>query len=129
MTRCRVGDLAVIIADDHESQSNIGKFVHVMGKPNPEEYQLYGGEEWECASESWLMTKGDEGFMLAPPGDSIAFSDADLRPIRDPGDDAVDETIQRLGTPADKAMRELDEALAELKRVSRELRELEKQLT
>lgn len=36
MTRCRVGDLAVIIADDHESQSNIGKFVHVMGKANPE---------------------------------------------------------------------------------------------
>ncbi len=75
------------------------------------------------------MTKGDEGFMSAPPGDSIAFSDADLRPIRDPGPDAVDETLQRLGTPADKAMRELDEALAELKRVSRELRELEKQLT
>lgn len=54
--------------------------------------------------------------------------DSWLRPIRDPGPDAVDETIQRLGTPAQKALNDLESELAKLREIARELKELQKVL-
>ena len=38
-------------------------------------------------------------FTNKDPNIAIVFVESHLRPIRDPGDDAVDEVIQRIGKP------------------------------
>lgn len=88
--RCKVGDLAVIV----RGENNIGRFVNVL-MPSP----LHGAGWWFVE-------------MVGGPGDGIHYftkvrdrgvlgniSDARLRPIRDPGEDAVDEMLQLLGSP------------------------------
>lgn len=73
---CRPGDLAVVVKSQYD-QTQIGKIVRVV--------------EW-C---TWT-----KGWIVSPP---ILFypsvHDEVLRPIRDPGADAVDEVLQRLPVP------------------------------
>lgn len=87
---CKPGDLAVIVAPD-TSTRNLGKIVRV----------LHGsrlGDGW------WWVESLSPAFMNGPGScDRVAMEgnieDRRLRPIRDPGDDAVDETLLWLPAP------------------------------
>lgn len=84
---CKPGDLAVIVRS--KIASNIGHFVVVLDDRNCDE------GEWRCSSASPLVGEDliDGGFRATRPGESVWGMDSDLRPIRDPGDDARDETL------------------------------------
>lgn len=86
---CKPGDLAVIVRS--HDQRNIGKLVTVL--------QPYDEVSWYITSPSVLhhCIRG-----ALQPGFVTAIYDAELRPIRDPGEDAVDETLQRLPAPRDE---------------------------
>ncbi len=84
---CKPGDLAVVVKSmaGHE-----GKILRVLKLvQTPKNYmQLPGGY--------WMVDRQLPGIS----GDMTpVFPDAWLRPIRDPGDDAVDETLLRLPAP------------------------------
>ena len=85
---CKPGDLAVIVRSGQ--LSNIGKLVKVLrgyeGRPN----------SWWVCCDSEL-----QGFYSAwPAGAEVGQYDHHLRPIRDPGDDARDETLEWLPVPS-----------------------------
>ena len=73
----------------------------------------------------------EEGAWITDPMPEGCWGvlDEQLEPLADPPDNAIDETLQRLGTPMDKNLRDMEVALRELKQVSRDLKELEKKLT
>lgn len=75
MTRCKVGDIAIVVAG--EPAQNIGKVVRVIGLHRR---SILWGTLWEY-----------EGAVVGPLGvraESIA--DDCLRPIQNPGDDVAD---------------------------------------
>lgn len=89
---CRPGDLARIISTPETRKygivDRIFKLTVLVGKCN------------DGHRAAW----GYEGPRIEIPLPGSAFivtgiSDDILRPIRDPGDDAVDETLVRLGKP------------------------------
>jgi hypothetical protein len=65
------------------------------------EYPHAQGQVFRCLS--WITDlQGRSGWMTDPPPPvkgMRGFADAVLRPIRDPGNDAVDEMVQRCATP------------------------------
>lgn len=84
---CKPGDLAVIVRSGQ--QMNIGRFVRVL-RPfagRPESWWVTSDSELHGAYSSW------------PPGAEVGQYDSHLRPIRDPGDDAKDETLSWLPVP------------------------------
>jgi hypothetical protein len=98
---CKVGDLAVTVLAPHNvphkhAPGNIGRIVEVlrfvgvhqfprMVEPTP--------AVWECRSQtSFIDATG------RPCSGSVLIADANLKPIRDPGDEAVDQTL--IGNPA-----------------------------
>ena len=85
---CKPGDLAVIVRVSLERHKNlIGKVIQVT-KP-------YFSEVGQCMA--WRYEGSD---LVGATGIPIyGVYDWELSPIRDPGDDAVDEVIQRIGTP------------------------------
>lgn len=84
---CKPGDLAVIV--NSNDRRNIGKLVRVIGP-----YEMRP-QSWWVASESVLHGV----FSDWPPGAEVGQYDKNLRPIRDPGEDATDEMVQLLGKP------------------------------
>jgi len=78
---CKPGDLAVVVRiTDPRAKKHLGRIVRVT------QMLPLGGEPlW------WFEPVIDE-FVLA--------HDSSLRPIRDPGDDAQDETLQWLPVPS-----------------------------
>lgn len=92
---CKPGDLAVIVKDDFPE--NLGKFVHVICFADPEYYPKLDGEspnQWECKPSSTLMAWDDRNWRYRSSSTAlVSIADECLRPIRDPGDDAVDETL------------------------------------
>jgi len=113
--RCNVGDYALVLRTVWPGLQKFVGTVVFIERPSPG----LGLPYWRVSPKTIDESDGCTG----------DWQDADLKPLRDPGPDAIDETIQRLGKPMDKNLRELEEALDELKRVSRELKELEKELT
>ena len=96
---CKPGDLALLVNSDFET--NIGKLVKVLKTSDESTPEI---PEWECEAIGFLRSyQYIDDFLLCErptnPGELIDIEDRDLRPIRDPGDDAVDEVIQRMGTP------------------------------
>lgn len=85
---CKQGDLAVMVRSDYEE--NVGALFEVL------EYSPWRGHDWKCTNITRAMTA--EGWQK--PGAVNWAIDADLRPIRDPGDDAVDETLLWVPSPA-----------------------------
>jgi hypothetical protein len=84
---CKPGDLAVVIkATDEHEHGWIGKVVRVV--------RLIGSG-LDGSSQCWEY----EGTRLIHPlyGSCIGIADIALRPIRDPGPDAVDEMVAKLG--------------------------------
>lgn len=83
---CKPGDLAVIVhCEMNWCKAHLGKVVRCLRLVDTEE-QLPG---WETDPE---LHATDDGSL-------IAWADEVLRPIQDPGDDAVDEMVQKLGKP------------------------------
>lgn len=84
---CKPGDLAVIVKTAPAGKFLLGKVVHVL--------TLCADSEWEVRLYKPITnpTNGVTGeYGLAP--------DECLRPIRDPGDDATDETLTWLPVPS-----------------------------
>lgn len=81
---CKPGDICIIVNGLDFGKQHIGKVIRVT--------KLHSGYWgcWEYEGE-WLLSPS--GFEI------VAIEDYCLRPIRDPGDDAVDEVIERLGSP------------------------------
>ncbi len=73
---CKPGDLAVVVRSIYDP-AQIGKIVRVV--------------EWCAYTEGWIVSPCILFYA--------SVHDECLRPIRDPGDDAVDETLQWLPAP------------------------------
>ena len=86
--RCKPNELAFIVVSP--MQQNLGKVVEtvrLVGYPLPEHTHL--GALWHVKSRTGLVTEiGEIAHFAQVP-------DAWLKPIRDPGEDAVDETLSR----------------------------------
>lgn len=104
---CKQGDLAVIVAP--YNPANLGRIVRVVA---PIGYMRAGtlftyegrvlqatitGFYWWTEGPVVIASVGSSDGRLYPSNHSC---DSQLRPIRDPGDDAVDEVVQQLGKPA-----------------------------
>lgn len=93
MTRCRVGDLAVIVGVvSPAGEFLIGRFVEVLSALN---YELPEGLGWEVRLQR-PITNPINGLT----GDTGIAADVFLRPIRPQDDSATDEMVQLLGSPA-----------------------------
>jgi hypothetical protein len=100
--RCKVGDLAVILrADGKFDAQSIGWLVEVIGP----------GDDWSDEGDSrwhWLCKRVGDGKLpcvnvLTGRGrwaHTADFADSDLWPIRDPGEDATDEMLLIVPSPA-----------------------------
>ncbi|MGC4396010.1 hypothetical protein [Hydrogenophaga sp. T2] len=85
---CKPGDLAVIVrASDRFEHAWVGRVIRVT--------HLSG------VGLTGLPCWAYEGPRLHHRlfGDATAIADEVLRPLRDPGDDAVDEVLRRIGSP------------------------------
>ena len=79
---CKPGDLAVIVFAPYDPQ-HLGKIVTVKHR-----IELGFGIDWVCDPQ--LFCNNEQ---------AIAWNERSLRPIRDPGDDAVDEFLALTGKP------------------------------
>lgn len=86
---CKPGDIAMIVGGIPE---NHGRLVLVLHRND------HGIQEWVCEALSRIMTRDTKTGPLywANPGKLGCISDSNLRPIRDPGDDAQDEMLRPL---------------------------------
>lgn len=101
IVNCKPGDLAFVIDDDYGCKSNIGRIVRVVRAATGRT------KKWG----EWDIEPTTPDFLIYDPklktvsrfADSawawIVFPDKDLRPIRDPGEDARDETLDWLPVP------------------------------
>lgn len=85
---CKPGDLAVIVRPGTTAR-NLGKLVSVKHQS-----QIWGPGWWFI--ETLSPCHGTNGDRMT----CGAIEDSRLRPIRDPGDNATDEMVQLLGSPA-----------------------------
>ena len=88
---CKPGDLAVIVdTQDPRWLKDIGRLVNIL--------EPFGD------GVSWFISPVDgRGFeMSGRVLQRMCEYDKNLRPIRDPGDDAQDETLQWLPVPSTK---------------------------
>lgn len=83
---CQRGDIAVVVGQGRdEGDWALGRIVQCVS--------LYEFEGYEC----WLIKDP----LISPRGDRyIGVYDGSLRPIRDPGEDAKDETLSWLPVPS-----------------------------
>lgn len=82
---CKPGDLAIVVAIgvNPRCPPRVGAIVKV-------------GHASSVWPEHWVL---DPPVIDPADGCMVHVKDAHLRPIRDPGDDAVDETLLRLPSP------------------------------
>lgn len=88
---CKPGDLARVV----DSGVNRNRLVWVLDSDRCDP------GEWRCRTlQTMVEYVGDKntGREIAP-GSIVWSLDSSLRPIRDPGDDAVDEMVQKVGAP------------------------------
>jgi hypothetical protein len=102
---CKVGDIAVIVgAEDPWSEMDVGKFVRVVE----------AGDDWSSDGDSrfhWAIRSASGGLLACcdghwqnpTMGSLVDIPDAMLRPLRDPGADAVDEMVIITGRPEEVA--------------------------
>jgi hypothetical protein len=89
---CKPGDLAVIVGCcSAYGEFLIGRTVEVL---SPSDLALVEGFAWNVR-----MLHPITNPLTGETGNEGTAADAFLRPIRDPGPDAVDEVLQRLGKP------------------------------
>lgn len=99
---CKPGDLAWIVGLHPSLAEAEGRIVQLVDAPPV----MYDGEPtWQLAKRVDITLvgngrRGDQRFYI---GESVWFDqlqDKYLRPIRDPGDDAQDETLSWLPVPS-----------------------------
>lgn len=88
---CKPGDFAMIVAASR--MGHAGKIVRVVRLASADDLKAIG---LKFEPSVWVL---DTPLMTVCGFEVALQKDAWLRPIRDPGDDAVDEVIQRIGTP------------------------------
>lgn len=95
---CKPGDLAVIVAS--QATENIGCIVEVLDASHPCPCGCTSREQyWSVRCHGRALV----AFDLFGRRSEVKFADCPdrvLRPIRDPGDDAVDEVLERVGAPS-----------------------------
>lgn len=93
--KCQPGDLAIVV-NDCSMPINNGRLVRVVRKADPREY-FNPNVDWDCAAVSpiWVI----RGHLAEPGNEGFGYRDSELMPIRDPGDDAQDETLGWLPVP------------------------------
>lgn len=89
---CKPGDLAIIVWSAAGNEGKIVRCVRLLG-----ERLWYGPGEASMPYPTWEVDRD-----LHDWGGEVGrdVPDAQLRPIRDPGDDAVDETLEWLPSPS-----------------------------
>jgi len=102
---CKAGDLAVVVSPNHKE--NIGKLVTVLEPIGilPEGGVQFIGPDGRlkiAASPGFYWWVEAQGQLLNNNGltKRLHTLDASIRPIRDPGDDAQDETLLWKPVPA-----------------------------
>lgn len=89
---CKPGDLAIVVKSTCGNEGKIVRCLGLIGKSHT--FRNPDGSLDVCGK--WQIDrplKNYGGVMVLYANDSA------LRPIRDPGDDAVDETLLRLPSP------------------------------
>lgn len=79
---CKPGDLAIVVRG--RPTHNLGSVVRVI----------------RLAQDAWEIWEYEGRLTNTRGGRITGIGDECLRPIRDPGDDAVDETLAWAGAPA-----------------------------
>ncbi len=104
---CKPGDLAVIVRmRDPVARHFIGRFVVVLHAAPAHSFVLPDGYPHVASPPNYWLCKFQSpiGVPIRGPGPRntmyASIHDECLRPIRDPGDDATDETLQWLPTPS-----------------------------
>jgi hypothetical protein len=93
---CKPGDMAIVVSGG--PRINLGRIVRCV--------ELLAGETCSCGGAVWLVDGDLEspnpiaGLFAALFGMKPGVGDCCLKPIRDPGDDAVDEMLEKIGAPA-----------------------------
>ena len=82
---CKPGDLAIVV---HSHNNNHGRIVQCIRLVD---FSFQLGE-----FSSWMT----EPMLMNSQGVLVPIPDYQLRPIRDPGEDAQDETLQWLPVPS-----------------------------
>lgn len=89
---CKPGDLAIVVRSYAGNEGKIVRCVRLLS-----EAQLWEGPGIDSLiSPDWEV---DLPLRNCGGGMQSSIPDCLLRPIRDPGDDAVDETLLRLPSP------------------------------
>lgn len=84
---CKPGDLAVIVRCERSyCKAHLGKIVRCI--------------QLESCDEGSMHWATDPKLYATDDGLEIVWADEVLRPIRDPGDDATDETLTWLPVPS-----------------------------
>lgn len=100
--RCEPGILAIVI-NDPEQQKNIGRMVRVLRHASSDNYDDVVDWECECMQD---MVNADGS--ITPAGTwERGYRDVELLPIRDPDQDATDETLLWLPVPSTNKEEEL----------------------
>lgn len=87
---CKIGDICYVI--NANNPANNGKIVEIVGftlQAWGRRQEILDGPFWTTVGASIVNFSGERGV-------EVAFRDHQLRPIRDPGPDAVDETLREL---------------------------------
>lgn len=98
---CQPGDLARTVGMQRACQEANDRFVKLKNQPP---ILIDGEPGWELEERVrfTLRADGKRNGVLFNDGDAVYFDrlqDRFLRPIRDPGDDAVDEMVRRVPLP------------------------------
>ncbi len=97
---CKSGDLAVVTSAAYYKE-NVGKLVLVVERYTGASVDglRYGRGEWVVESLGTPLVTGSFGIASHRVRKTVS-RDCALRPIRDPGDDAQDETLSWLPAPS-----------------------------
>lgn len=91
---CKPGDLAIVVKSTCGNEGKIVRCIRLATPVEADRLGYWSGPLWYTDVE--LMSQrynGMERRMVRSCPDKY------LRPIRDPGDDAVDEMVERVGKP------------------------------
>ena len=99
---CKPGDLARLVNLPRALSNAADRFVKLKDQPP---VLIDGDMGWELEERVRFTMTGNttRNGLNFNEGDAVYFDvmqDKYLRPIRDPGDDAVDEMVAKLGKPA-----------------------------
>jgi hypothetical protein len=114
-TRCKPGDIALIIREDVGCEANIGRLVHVRG---PEEINKRGQLTWLITPVDedtlWCVGDGKGGTYVMPKGDlTVEHPDAWMTPVKQSEDNAQGRCASQGKTPAKDGSRNLPQSETE----------------